>query len=118
MADNREMEEYGRASVTSDNIEKHEKSSSDDERKKYDPNDLNPYQNASFSSKTEAKEYERKKANALLANPLRGYSDAELRTMGREYALGKNSRYHLKNLAATNSTIRTCSRRAGRLQSL
>lgn len=87
MAEATEMDENGRPSVTS---EKHDKISSDDERRKYD---LDPYRNESFHSKKDAQEYERKKANALLANPLRGYSDAELRKMGRDYALGERCRY-------------------------
>lgn len=105
MSDHRGMDEYGRASVTSDNIEqseKRDKSSSDDERRKYDQD---PYRNESFNSRTEAKEYERKKANALLANPLRGYSHAELRQMGRNYALGKNFLYPLDSLG---SQLRHC----------
>ena len=117
MAEQNEMEEYGRASVTSDNIEKVEKSSSDDERMKYNRDDLDPYRNETFNSRKEAKEYERKKANAILANPLRGYSEGELRKMGRDYALGKNSCHHLNCLAVTNSDIRARSRRTGRLQS-
>lgn len=49
--------------------------------------DANPYHNIGFSSVKEAEEYERKKANALLANPLRGYSYRELRQLGKDYAL-------------------------------
>ncbi|KAK5136041.1 hypothetical protein LTR08_004295 [Meristemomyces frigidus] len=42
----------------------------------------------SLSSQTQkdAQAYERNKANAILANPLRGYSHAQLRKMGRSYA--------------------------------
>lgn len=43
--------------------------------------------NASFSSSSQAAEFERKKANALLANPLKGYTHAQLRQMGKAYAL-------------------------------
>src|SRR4051812_7651026 len=43
--------------------------------------------NQSFSSAAQAQEYERKKANALLANPLRGYTHEELGKMGKAYAL-------------------------------
>lgn len=43
--------------------------------------------NESFSSAQAAADYERKKANALLANPLRGYTHAELGKMGKAYAL-------------------------------
>ena len=43
--------------------------------------------NQSFSSTAQAQEFERKKANALLANPLRGYSHDELGRMGKAYAL-------------------------------
>ena len=49
--------------------------------------DANPFQNVGFSSQKDADEYERKKANALLANPLRGYTHDELRWMGKRYAL-------------------------------
>ena len=49
--------------------------------------DANPYHNIGFSSVKEAEEYERKKANALLANPLRGFSYKDLRQMGKTYAL-------------------------------
>jgi len=41
----------------------------------------------SFSSSAHAAEYERKKMNAMLANPLRGYTHAQLRKMGKAYAL-------------------------------
>lgn len=41
----------------------------------------------SSSTAKDVSEYERKKANALLANPLRGYSLAELGKMGKAYAL-------------------------------
>lgn len=85
MADRPEMEEYPRPSVTS---EKNGKGSSDEEQYKYDQD---PYRNESFKSHKAAQEYERKKANALLANPLRGYSEAELRKLGKNYALGKKS---------------------------
>jgi hypothetical protein len=91
MADHREMDEYGRPSVASrpgEDIEKQDKISSDDEHRKID---LDPYRNESFHNSKEAQEYERKKANALLANPLRGYSEAELRAMGKNYALGKQA---------------------------
>ena len=40
-----------------------------------------------FSSDKEAADYARRKANAFLANPLRGFSHAELRKMGKRYAL-------------------------------
>lgn len=63
--------------------EKHEKISSEDETK-----DDDPTRNMSFSSQKEAKEYERRRANAILANPLRGLSEAKLRKMGKSYALG------------------------------
>ncbi|KAF2154313.1 MFS sugar transporter [Myriangium duriaei CBS 260.36] len=56
-------------------------SSSDDESK----HDV--IRGQSFSSQAQANEYERKKMNALLANPLRGYSHQELRNMGKAYAL-------------------------------
>lgn len=46
-----------------------------------------PLRGQSFSSQAQAAEFERKKMNALLANPLRGYSHAQLRQMGKEYAL-------------------------------
>jgi hypothetical protein len=84
MADDREMENGGPSNIH----EEHEKFSSEDERKN---SDLDPYRNESFNSQKEAQEYERKKANALLANPLRGYTHNELRKMGRNYALGKQS---------------------------
>ena len=105
MADQTEMDEYGRPSVASHAGEEHEKQdkiSSEDEQRKQDKIssddehrkiDLDPYRNESFHNSKEAQEYERKKANALLANPLRGYSDAELREMGKNYALGKQA-YH------------------------
>ncbi|GAM84628.1 hypothetical protein ANO11243_026250 [Dothideomycetidae sp. 11243] len=41
----------------------------------------------SFSSQAQAEEFERKKMNALLANPLRGLSHKELRQMGKAYAM-------------------------------
>lgn len=41
----------------------------------------------SFSSSAHAADYERKRMNAMLANPLRGYSHAQLRKMGKAYAL-------------------------------
>lgn len=63
--------------------EEHEKASSEEDGK-----DDDPTRNMSFSSQKEAQEYERKKANALLANPLRGLSEAKLRKMGKAYALG------------------------------
>lgn len=63
--------------------EEHEKASSDEDRK-----DDDTTRNMSFSSQKEAQEYERKKANALLANPLRGLSEAKLRKLGKAYALG------------------------------
>ena len=120
MADHREMDEYGRTShagqeldqqdtISSEDeprqnageeFEKHEKISSDDEYKKHDKSlsdderrkmDLDPYRNESFHNSKDAHDYERKKANALLANPLRGYSDAELRQMGKNYALGRQA---------------------------
>lgn len=45
------------------------------------------HRDQSFSSSANAAEYERKRMNAMLANPLRGYSHAELRKMGKAYAL-------------------------------
>jgi hypothetical protein len=84
MADGREMENGGPSSVH----EEHGKFSSEDDRKN---SDLDPYRNESFNSQKEAQDYERKKANALLANPLRGYTHNELRKMGKSYALGKQS---------------------------
>ena len=63
--------------------EAHEKASSEEEGK-----EDSATRNMSFSSQKEAKEYERKRANAMLANPLRGLSEAKLRKMGKAYALG------------------------------
>ena len=81
MADNKKIGDDGPVQTR----ELHEKVSSEDEAK----NDIeDPTRNMSFSSQKEAKEYERKKANALLANPLRGYTHAQLRKMGKAYALG------------------------------
>ena len=95
--DNWEMDAGGRPSVASTAGEEHEKhekqdkiSSDDEERMR---RERDPYRNESFHNSKEAQEYERRKANALLANPLRGYSDAELRAMGKEYALGKQACY-------------------------
>ncbi|GAB7342298.1 hypothetical protein MBLNU457_g0530t1 [Dothideomycetes sp. NU457] len=51
----------------------------------YDKKDEHRQQ--SFSSSTHAADYERKRMNAMLANPLRGHSHAELRKMGKAYAL-------------------------------
>jgi hypothetical protein len=82
MADDRKVED-GAPSQPSPH-EEHGKISDEDE--KYDPEDAT--RNMSFSSQKEAQEYERKQANALLANPLRGYSHAQLRKLGRSYALG------------------------------
>lgn len=48
--------------------------------------DKNEARNQSFSSTAQAAEFERKKANALLANPLRGYTHKELGNMGKAYA--------------------------------
>lgn len=59
--------------------------SSDEEHKNDFRDDTD--RNASFSSQKEAADYERKKANAILANPLRGYSHAQLRKMGQDYAM-------------------------------
>lgn len=73
--------------------EAHEKASSEEEGK-----EDSATRNMSFSSQKEAQEYERKKANAMLANPLRGLSEAKLRKMGKAYALGmlrKTSRQQL-----------------------
>lgn len=65
-----------------------EKISSEDGHKDEEPQHENDaYRNVSFSSQKEAAEYERKKANAMLANPLRGLSHAQLRKMGKNYAL-------------------------------
>lgn len=86
ISDNNEIE-YGRPS---NGKEDNEKISSDDDHKEKNI-DQDPYRNESFRSQKEAAEYERKKANALLANPLRGYSHAELRKLGKNYALGKRS---------------------------
>jgi len=47
----------------------------------------NEHRDQSFSSSAHAADYERKKMNAMLANPLRGYSHAQLRKMGKAYAL-------------------------------
>ena len=81
MADNKKMGDDGPVQAR----ELHEKVSSEDEAN----NGVeDPTRNMSFSSQKEAKEYERKKANALLANPLRGYTHAQLRKMGKAYALG------------------------------
>lgn len=49
--------------------------------------DANPFHNVGFASRGDADDYERKKANALLANPLRGFTHSELRRMGKKYAL-------------------------------
>lgn len=54
---------------------------SDEDSSKHEP------RGESFSSAQAAADFERKKANALLANPLRGYSHAELGKMGKDYAL-------------------------------
>jgi len=59
---------------------------SSDEEHKNDFHDETE-RNMSFSSQKEAADYERKKANAVLANPLRGYSHAQLRKMGQDYAM-------------------------------
>ena len=72
-------------------LETHEKISSEEEGK-----DEDPVRNMSFSSQKEAQEYERKRANALLANPLRGISEAKLRKMGKAYALGMNHKHLLR----------------------
>ena len=64
-----------------------EKLSTEDDANDHYDNEA--HRNISFSSQKEAQEYERKKANALLANPLRGLSHRQLRKMGRDYALGK-----------------------------
>ena len=66
--------------------EEQEKISSDDDFR--DGRHDDPTENIAFSSQKEAADYERKKANAMLANPLRGLSHDELRKMGRQYALG------------------------------
>ena len=68
--------------------EEHERISSDEDQYNHEQD---PHHNISFSSAKEARNYERKKANALLANPLRGYSHKQLRKMGKEYALGAHS---------------------------
>ena len=47
----------------------------------------NPARNRSVASKMSAKDYDRQKANAKLANPLAGYSAKQLRKMGKNYAL-------------------------------
>ena len=70
--------------------EDHEKASSEEEGK-----DDDATRNMSFSSQKEAQEYERKKANALLANPLRGMSEAKLRKLGKAYALGMPCKHPL-----------------------
>lgn len=62
-----------------------EKISSESENKEDHHEDAT--RNMSFTSRKEAQEYERKKANAILANPLRGYSHDQLRKMGKNYAL-------------------------------
>ncbi|GAB7352861.1 hypothetical protein MBLNU459_g3463t1 [Dothideomycetes sp. NU459] len=68
--------------IKSDVKEQHpEKLSSEDEEKQ------DATRNQSFSSTAQAAEFERKKANALLANPLRGYTYAQLGKMGKAYAL-------------------------------
>lgn len=78
MADGREVENGpSEPQGTKDKI-----SSADEERHSVT-------RNRQFSSQKEAQEYERKKANALLANPLRGYTHDELRQMGKDYALGR-----------------------------
>ena len=85
MADSNQNEDV----VPSRSREEHDMISSDDDVK--DDHETNVTRNMAFSSQKEAQEYERKKANAILANPLRGLSHGQLRRMGKEYALGKQS---------------------------
>jgi hypothetical protein len=57
------------------------------EEQKHDHIHDDAIQNTSFSNRREAADYERRKANAMLANPLRGYTHSQLRKMGKNYAL-------------------------------
>ncbi|KAK3713947.1 hypothetical protein LTR37_008197 [Vermiconidia calcicola] len=81
MADGKKFED----GMPSYSHEGREKLSSEGDPK--DHHGVDARRNLSFSSQREAEEYERKKANALLANPLKGLSHAQLRKMGQSYAL-------------------------------
>jgi hypothetical protein len=81
MTDDREIKD-----MPSQPHEEREKVSSEDDAKRH--HDLDATRNMSFSLQKEAQEYERKKANALLANALRSLSHAQLWKMGKSYALG------------------------------
>ncbi|KAL1305121.1 hypothetical protein AAFC00_002049 [Neodothiora populina] len=64
----------------------HSEKVSDDAGSRHDDRN-NSYETAEPIRADSTADYERKKANALLANPLRGYSHLELGRMGKAYAL-------------------------------
>ncbi|PNS16895.1 hypothetical protein CAC42_4859 [Sphaceloma murrayae] len=69
-----------------DPVDHHETHSASDTSSAHNKHDSGPPKGGSFSSKAQAEEWERKKMNAMLANPLRGLSHDKLRAMGRQYA--------------------------------